>query len=183
MSVGRVIFQIVAYVGKEGSLCPDLLCSLYGCLEVEVCGVGSVAKSIQDEHVQVLQAFQALRRNAIGVRAIGNVTDSKSEDLEPWAMIQANWDDGSSQGLKGIQADPVKFELRRCAGVGGFLIGKCVVEYVADPVFDDRFAVDRHRALEVELEETQIVHAIEVVGVFMGEGDRLDNTDFLPKEL
>ena len=146
-------------------------------------GVRPVAQGVQDQHVQPLQQRPARVRNGVGVGAIGDIPEPKPQHIEVRAMFEANGHQPPPQQLKGRRSDAMKFQLRNRSGMRRFAIHERIVERLANPLFNNLFAVQRHRLSEIELQDADVVQPKQMVRVLMRVDDGVDYADLLPQQL
>ena len=73
------MIQIMRDVSEVGLPSTNLSSHLDRLFERKMRGMRLSAESVEDQDVQALKSFQALRRNLIGVRAVGDISKAKAE--------------------------------------------------------------------------------------------------------
>ena len=98
-------------------------------LQAEVRGVRTVAQAVENQNVEPFESRPTGIRNRVGVGAIGDVTEAKTEHFEPRAVLKANRHDAASQHLKRLRMmDAVKLQARDGPHVRGGAAVERVVE-------------------------------------------------------
>ncbi len=125
----------------------------------------------------------ALRRNAVGVGAIGDVAEAKAQHAK-LAVLEPNRHRPARPAPRTAPSSMrVKLDLRHAAAVVSGLVGKGIVERLANPGLDLLFAIDRHRVSQVVGKQPQVIQAEHVVGMVVGKQRRMDDADLLAQQL
>src|SRR5688500_8190235 len=101
-----------------------------------MCDVGPVAKGIEHEHIEAFQKGHAFGRNFVGVSAIGHVADAEAQNVKARPVLKADGHDSAAQEIKWLGRNPPKVKLRGCARVGWLPVKECVVERLANSLFN-----------------------------------------------
>jgi len=170
-------------VREQGALGIQLSRHSHGFLETEMRRMRLAAQGIQDEHVQPQQSFHAFVGNLVGVGAIGDIANSEAQHIEARPVFESNGKNLRPQHFKRLDTNCPEHELRNGAFMSGRSIWKGVVKRPANPLLDQRLAVQRHGMAQIELKQPQVVQSEEMVGVLVREEHAVDDANLLAKQL
>ena len=139
---------------------------------------------IQHQRVHALQQLHTFFWNLTDIGTVRNVADSESQHIKIRAVLQWNWNDSSSQNIQWFRfVDWMNINLRRCSNMCLLIIRKRVGKRSFQPLFNIRIAIYWHGMAKVKLEQSQIIEAHHMVGVFVSVDDCMANPDFLTQQL
>ena len=162
-------------MGQVGTTRPEPRDRRQRLFQVEVGWMPLGPQGVDDERVESFQKRPAFVGDRADIGAIGEVADPKPGDLEPAVVEPDRHDALAEDGEADAGGDPLEPELRQAAGrhLGG-VFGEGVGKYLADGGLGVVLAIDRHRAADHLGEDPGVVEPEQVVGVLVGERDRVD---------
>src|SRR5262249_40026488 len=98
-------------------------------------------------------------------------------------MFERNGRDSLSRSIERLQIDAVDDESRQKDRLGFRLLRKGVAKALADPRLDFSGAEEWHWLIRVLRNRAQIIEAVEVICMSMGEQDCIESLDLLTEQL
>ena len=145
-------------VREVGLLRSDALSRVDRFLKTEVGRKGPDSTAVQNPDVQDFKQCPTTRGNRVGVGAIGDIAEAKSEYLETGTMLQANRDDSAPQQVERFQRiDAVELQAGHGSGMGWLTTVESVVKTGSQTLLNDFFTIQRYGVPEVEREESKVV--------------------------
>lgn len=170
-------------MGEEGSFGLELLGDGDGFVEAVVGDVWLVAEGVEDEGVEAFELVEAVGGDVVGVGAVGDVADAEAKDFETRAVKQADRFDLRAEDVEGIGGDAIEGQTRDGSFVSLLVRREGIIERVSKTTLDSFFTIKWQRRIEIELKESQVVEAEDVVGVLVCESDCVNDADSLAKQL
>ena len=179
--------NVVGEVGEEGLPRLQLVDDFEGLVDAEVGGVVAVAQGVEDQEVEVLEKRPGFGGDARHVGAVGQglagVVDAEAGDGE--AAVQET--QGGEGGVVELdRAGDFEGEGDQFGDEGIVDVavrGEDVFEHAGQRVVGRRLGVDFERGVHGGVEAAQVVEAEDVVGVGVGDEDRVEATEFRPQGL
>lgn len=182
-SVGRVVIEIAGQVGQVRLVGSDLASDFNRLFDGEVCGVGAMAETVEDEDIESFEEREAGVGDFVAVGAVGDSSNAESVDLEAWAVLEGDGDDLGAEDFDGASIEAMHGQLWNGSGMRLGEVGERVVEGLAESGFDDIGAVNGDGMPKVELEEAKVIESEDVIGVFVGVDHRVNDADAFAEEL
>ncbi len=142
------------------------------------------SESIQDQDVEIEKPRAARLWNLVRVGTIRDIPNSEPQDFETGAMLQTNRHDLCVQRLERLGwMDPMHRQSGRRSGVSRRDVTERIIKRALDSFRNVLFAVQGNGVAKVELKEAQIVEAKDMVGVFVGKQDCVDDANIFAQQL
>lgn len=119
----------------------------------------------------------------VGVRTVRNLANAKTIDVAIGTVNQRDRGDSSPKYFKGLIVNCQQLQLRGGAGVCGLSLLKCVIEDACDSRLDMLRGVHGDRAADHEWEQSNVVHPVKMVRMFVRVENAMDNSNPLAKQL
>jgi len=163
--VGGGVGKIVSDVGEPGATRFQFINEGEGLFDGLVHGMGNIAKSVDDEFVEIFEERDGGVGETAEIGEIGGAAKAEAEDVQ---FAVEEWDgyEGNAEELEGA-FDFVE-ENAGDSAEGGFVV-KDVREGAADDAESLRGTVDGHGGALADVEGANVVEAEDVVGVAVGE--------------
>lgn len=123
---GFVVVELMAGVRQQRAFGTHRTGHIDGFLQIEMSRMGFHAQGADDEGFHAPESFQGGRRDEIGVGAIGEIPDAKSEHLEVRAVLHRDRNERRPQDVKRRLVDASELQLRSRSRVRVFSIGEGV---------------------------------------------------------
>jgi hypothetical protein len=161
----------------------ELLNNFQGLGNTKMGWMRGVPEGAENERIQPLQTLHAFGWNSTDIGAVGDISNPETEDRETRAMLKADRDDGRSKGLEGVFTDEYRLESRSTSRMRRFNVGESVIESSVDSLANAGFTVQRYSMPQPKREQAEIVQAMNVVRMFMGEDDCINMPDPFANQL
>lgn len=182
-SVGCVIIEVAGQVGQVRLVGSDLSGDFDGLFDREVRGMGAMAEPVEDQDIESFEEREAGFGDFVAVGAVGDSSNTESEDLESWAVLEGDGEDLGAEDFDGTSIEAMHGQLWNGSGMRLGEVGERVIEGLSEPGFHDIGAVNGDGMPEVELEEAEVVESEDVIGVLVGVNHRVHDTDAFAEEL
>lgn len=170
-----MMFHFMADVREVSAASTQASRRIHCLIKTEMRHMSTETQRVENEHIQVQELFPALRRDAIGVGAVGDTTNAETQYLKSWAVQEPNRLDGRTTDRKRIQSNGMDRELWDSSGMGPGFIAERIIIRLANPCRDGRGTVEWYRRPQIELHQPQIVQAENMVGMFVCVGHGVDD--------
>src|SRR5262245_9761474 len=185
LDVGRepaaqfVVIEIGMQVGQNRALGFEALDPIQRFRDAQVAQVRLVAERIEDPDVEAFEGRDAVGRQTLEIAAIGQAAEAKAERSDV-AMVLEDGQGGDWSSLPldvdhAIWFQPVLADDRRILAAGRR--GEAIAEAGVHDLRDALVEPNRHALAAVDEQAAQIVDAVGMVGMFVGEEHGVEPID------
>ncbi len=119
----------------------------------------------------------------IGIGTIRDISNSKAEYRTVGTMPHRNWEHPATKNLEGFRIDRLKCQLRDRPNLYSIPFLKGVVKDTSYSSLNNLRAIQWNRVAEGVGKQSQIVHTVQMVGMFMGIDDGMHHSDIFSQQL